>query len=212
MSTGNRDYTGWDALQLLMDLGLEQQVSLLNECCPASQQHHGLVSASALMVAAALGVPKEVWLSIMPVLQRTSHAALSAPSVQEALASAMFLECLEGPKACAVWLKKSLTFWPALCETQAALYPKVHNLTYPLPELEMRIHCLHGSGVDTAEHFTYDVPRFSDSAPPAPSHVKEGPGDGTVNLRSLEAGGRYADVSHTHGYVGCRAQYVAATV
>ncbi|CAL5222796.1 g5212 [Coccomyxa viridis] len=73
---------------------------------------------------------------------------------------------------------------------QAAMYPKVHDLTYPLPKLDMRVHCLHGSGVDTAEHFTYDVPRFSDSAPPAPSHVRQGPGDGTVNLRSLEAGRR----------------------
>ena len=94
---------------------------------------------------------------------------------------------------------------------QAALHPKVHDLTYPLPKLEMRVHCLHGSGVDTAEHFTYDVPRFSDSAPPAPSHVKQGPGDGTVNLRSLEAGGRYADVSHTHRCVRCRECCVAAT-
>ena len=77
------------------------------------------------------------------------------------------------------------------------MYPKVHDLTYPLPKLDMRVHCLHGTGVDTAEHFTYDVPHFSDSAPPAPSHVRQGPGDGTVNLRSLEAGRRYADsVSH----------------
>ena len=76
--------------------------------------------------------------------------------------------------------------------TQAALYPKVHDLTYPLPKLDMRVHCLHGTGVATAEHFTYDVPSFSGSDPPAPSHVRQGPGDGTVNLCSLEAGARYA--------------------
>ena len=80
--------------------------------------------------------------------------------------------------------------------TQAALYPKVHDLTYPLPKLDMRVHCLHGTGVDTAEHFMYDVPRFSSSDPPAPSRVRQGPGDGTVNLRSLEAGARYACISH----------------
>ncbi len=95
------------------------------------------------------------------------------------------------------WAKQSgqrfLCSWAASCPVQAALYPKVHDLTYPLPKLDMRVHCLHGTGMDTAEHFTYDVPRFSDSAPPAPSHVRQGPGDGTVNLRSLEAGRRYAD-------------------
>ena len=32
------------------------------------------------------------------------------PSVQEALASVVFSEWLEGPQACAVWLKKCLTF------------------------------------------------------------------------------------------------------
>ena len=75
---------------------------------------------------------------------------------------------------------------------QAAVYPRVHNLTHPLPKLDMRVHCLYGTGKDTDERFEYDVPNFSSSEPPAPRRAVQGPGDGTVNLRSLELGMRYA--------------------
>lgn len=70
---------------------------------------------------------------------------------------------------------------------QAAVYPIVHDLTYPLPEVDIRLHCLYGTGMETDEGYVYDVPRFNASAPPAPKEVRKGPGDGTVNLRSLEA-------------------------
>lgn len=73
-----------------------------------------------------------------------------------------------------------------LC-AQAAVYPKVHDLTYPLPEVDIRVHCLYGTGKDTDEGYVYDVPKFNASGPPPPKKVVKGPGDGTVNLRSLEA-------------------------
>ena len=80
-----------------------------------------------------------------------------------------------------------------LCDSvKATLYPRVHNLTHPLPKLDMRVHCLYGTGKATAERFEYDVPNFSGSEPPAPKRVVQGPGDGTVNLRSLESGVRCA--------------------
>lgn len=67
------------------------------------------------------------------------------------------------------------------------MYPKVHDLTYPLPEVDIRVHCLYGTGKETDEGYVYDVPKFDASPPPAPKKVVKGPGDGTVNLRSLEA-------------------------
>ena len=70
---------------------------------------------------------------------------------------------------------------------QAAVYPKVHDLTYPLPQLDIRVHCLYGTGQDTDEGYVYAVPHFNASAPPPPKEVRTGLGDGTVNLRSLEA-------------------------
>ena len=39
VSNGSQNYTGRDALQLLKDLGLKQQVGLLSQCCPASECH-----------------------------------------------------------------------------------------------------------------------------------------------------------------------------
>ena len=67
------------------------------------------------------------------------------------------------------------------------MYPKVHDLTYPLPEVDIRVHCLYGTGKETDEGYVYDVPKFDASPPPGPKKVVKGPGDGTVNLRSLEA-------------------------
>ncbi len=70
---------------------------------------------------------------------------------------------------------------------QAAVYPRVHNITYPLPKVTFTVHCLYGTGKDTDEGYIYEVPVFNASAPPAPGKVIKGPGDGTVNLQSLEA-------------------------
>ena len=71
--------------------------------------------------------------------------------------------------------------------TQAAVYPRVHALTYPLPEVGFDVHCLYGTGKDTDEGYVYGEERFSSEAPAAPKHVRKGPGDGTVNAHSLEA-------------------------
>lgn len=71
---------------------------------------------------------------------------------------------------------------------QATVYPWVHNLTYPLPRLELPVHCLYGVDVHTETGFEYDIPHFNGSVkPPAPNKIRSGDGDGTVNLRSLEA-------------------------
>lgn len=51
----------------------------------------------------------------------------------------------------------------------------------------MPVHCLYGTETDTDEAYLYDVPRFTDTTPPAPMTIINGPGDGTVNLRSLQA-------------------------
>ena len=68
------------------------------------------------------------------------------------------------------------------------MYPKVHALTYPLPEVAFPVRCLYGTGVDTDEGFFYDVERFTaGDVPPAPKEKFQGLGDGTVNLHSLEA-------------------------
>lgn len=51
----------------------------------------------------------------------------------------------------------------------------------------MPVHCLYGTETDTDEAYVYDVPRFTTTTPPAPKTIISGPGDGTVNLRSLHA-------------------------
>lgn len=59
------------------------------------------------------------------------------------------------------------------------------NLTYPLTAHapNVTVHCLYGSGVDTAESFTFGAGEFPDTQP----KVAYGDGDGTVNIRSLQA-------------------------
>ena len=61
----------------------------------------------------------------------------------------------------------------------------VENITYPLTAHapNVTIHCLYGIGVKTAESFTFGEGQFPDTQP----QVTYGDGDGTVNIRSLEA-------------------------
>lgn len=72
------------------------------------------------------------------------------------------------------------------------MYPRVHALTYPLPQASFPVHCLYGTGLDTDMGYVYDIERFSKDVPPAPKTVRKGPGDGTVNAHSLEACSRCA--------------------
>ena len=61
----------------------------------------------------------------------------------------------------------------------------VGNQTFPLTAHapNVTVHCLHGTGVDTAESFTFGEGEFPDTQP----DVTKGNGDGTVNIRSLRA-------------------------
>ncbi len=69
------------------------------------------------------------------------------------------------------------------------MFNRVRQTTHPLPTLDIPVHCLHGisPGNSTDNHFIYDVPGFNASVPPEPVLVRKGPGDGTVNLKSLES-------------------------
>ena len=51
----------------------------------------------------------------------------------------------------------------------------------------MPVHCIYGTESETDEAYVYDVPHFTSATPPAPRDIVMGPGDGTVNLRSLAA-------------------------
>jgi len=61
----------------------------------------------------------------------------------------------------------------------------VGNLTYPLTTHapNVTVHCLYGTGKDTAESFTFGEGEFPDTQP----KITYGDGDGTVNIRSLQA-------------------------
>lgn len=61
----------------------------------------------------------------------------------------------------------------------------VENIAYPLTAHapNVTVHCLYGTGVDTAANFEFGEGEFPDTQP----HVVYGDGDGTVNRRSLEA-------------------------
>ena len=57
------------------------------------------------------------------------------------------------------------------------------------------VYCFHGGGVDTPERLVYDsASAFPDSDP----RIETGDGDGTVNMRSLEACARWKTVQSTH--------------
>ena len=51
----------------------------------------------------------------------------------------------------------------------------------------MPVHCIYGTETDTDEAYIYDVDHFTNSTPPAPKTIINGPGDGTVNLLSLQS-------------------------
>lgn len=71
---------------------------------------------------------------------------------------------------------------------QAATYPRVSNLINPITPLQVPVHCLYGTDVDTEVGYGYDVQHFGGhKVPPAPRRIRQGPGDGTVNLRSLQS-------------------------
>ena len=70
---------------------------------------------------------------------------------------------------------------------QAAVLPKVIQLTKPLKPLAIPVFCLYGTGVPTEDGYFYNTPHFSSHAPDAPASVSHGDGDGTVNIQSLEA-------------------------
>lgn len=70
---------------------------------------------------------------------------------------------------------------------QADVYEVTRNLTYPVPLLDLPVHCMYGYGVATDEAYLYDVEHFDSSAPPEPEKTQHGDGDGTVNLASLQA-------------------------
>ena len=59
----------------------------------------------------------------------------------------------------------------------------VRNLTYDMTPPGVEVHCLHGYGIDTMHKLVYNKGKFPDSQP----HVDYGNGDGTVNLKSLQA-------------------------
>lgn len=61
----------------------------------------------------------------------------------------------------------------------------VQGLTSPLAQHSpnVTLYCLHGSGVQTPESYTYAAGDFPDGTP----SVANGDGDGTVNARSLKA-------------------------
>lgn len=69
------------------------------------------------------------------------------------------------------------------------MFDRVRSTTHPLPTLDIPVHCMHGlmAGNSTEDHFLYDVEKFNASSPPAPTVIRMGEGDGTVNLKSLES-------------------------
>jgi lysophospholipase-3 len=79
----------------------------------------------------------------------------------------------------------------------------VQGLTAPLPEHSpnVTLYCLHGSGVNTPESYTYPPGKFPDGTPSA---VTNGDGDGTVNERSLKACENFKQIFKitTKDYIG----------
>lgn len=63
------------------------------------------------------------------------------------------------------------------------MWKDVKNLTSPYQAPGVEVHCLHGIHVSTPEALNYNYGKFPDSKP----EVKNGDGDGTVNLISLRA-------------------------
>lgn len=61
--------------------------------------------------------------------------------------------------------------------------------------LGVAIHCLYSGGIATPQRLVYD---FAATFPDSQPIVEMGDGDGTVNLRSLEACGRWRHVQRAH--------------
>jgi pimeloyl-ACP methyl ester carboxylesterase len=81
---------------------------------------------------------------------------------------------------------------------QAAIYPRVSELINPLTPLQVPVHCVYGTDVDTEVGYVYDVKAFSGEVPPAPHRIRQGPGDGTVNLRSLQSCRQLGPMAEQH--------------
>jgi len=62
-------------------------------------------------------------------------------------------------------------------------HPLIHDLVAPGVE----VHCLYGTGIDTAERLIY-----SKTMPTGKATILMGDGDGTVNVRSLSACTKWA--------------------
>ena len=173
VTTDKRNYTAKDALQLLKDLNLTQQVR------PSLMLQMPLATEPSCMHADHMRKPCED--GRLPLLAPAliDHGWRSCRFASHNIPGPIFRQVSALAQPC--------RDTPVLPPAQAAVYPRVHDLTYPLPEVDIRLHCLYGTGMDTDEAYVYDVPSFNASAPPAPKKVVKGPGDGTVNLRSLEA-------------------------
>eukprot|EP00884_Botryococcus_braunii_P008556 jgi/Botrbrau1/17701/Bobra.0166s0125.1 len=78
---------------------------------------------------------------------------------------------------------------------QEDVYPHVVNLTWPPTDLGLPVYCIFGEGVPTDERYIYEIQEFNKSDPPAPKFVQLGPGDGSVNARSLEACQRFGKLT-----------------
>jgi len=62
------------------------------------------------------------------------------------------------------------------------MWEDTHPLIYDLVAPGVEMHCIYGTGVDTAERLIY-----SKATPTGKANILMGDGDGTVNVRSLSA-------------------------
>ena len=67
------------------------------------------------------------------------------------------------------------------------MFEEIHDLTGHLPPPNVSMHCLYGTNVGTPLQFVYTSDEFPDKQP----KIFYGDGDGTVNIQSLMACGRW---------------------
>ena len=72
------------------------------------------------------------------------------------------------------------------------MFEEIKNLTGALPPPNVTLHCLDGTKMDTPLQFHYGPGEFPDTQP----KTINGDGDGTVNINSLMACGRWKDQQH----------------